>query len=33
LKYVLTDGQKYVSEAGYIKISPEKIKIELAKVQ
>lgn len=33
IKYILTDGQKYVSEAGYIKLSKEKIKKELEKVK
>jgi phosphate transport system substrate-binding protein len=33
IKYILTDGQKFVSEAGYIKLSSEKLKKELAKVK
>lgn len=33
IKYILTDGQKYVAEAGYIKLSSEKIKKELGKVK
>lgn len=33
IKYILTDGQKFVSEAGYIKFSKEKINNELEKVK
>ena len=33
IKYILTDGQKFVSEAGYIKLSTEKLKKELGKVK
>lgn len=33
IKYILTDGQKFVSEAGYIKLSKEKLKKELEKVK
>ncbi|HSD08195.1 PstS family phosphate ABC transporter substrate-binding protein [Flavobacterium sp.] len=33
IKYILTDGQKYVSEAGYIKLTKEKLTTELAKVK
>lgn len=33
IKYILTDGQKFVSEAGYIKFSKEKIIKELEKVK
>ncbi len=33
IKYILTDGQKFVSEAGYIKLSSEKLKKELGKVK
>lgn len=33
IKYILTDGQKFVSEAGYIKLSKEKINKELEKVK
>lgn len=33
IKYILTDGQKYVQEAGYIKFSKEKIAKELEKVK
>jgi phosphate transport system substrate-binding protein len=33
IQWVLTDGQKYVHEAGYINLSKEKIKKELAKVK
>nr|WP_315196223.1 substrate-binding domain-containing protein [uncultured Flavobacterium sp.] len=33
IKYILTDGQKYVTEAGYIKLSKEKLKKELDKVK
>jgi hypothetical protein len=30
---VLTEGQKYVLEAGYITLSPEKIQQELKKLE
>tara|TARA_R110002126_G_scaffold88854_1_gene212735 strand:- start:153 stop:1100 length:948 start_codon:yes stop_codon:yes gene_type:complete len=33
IKYILTDGQKFVQEAGYIKFSKEKIAKELEKVK
>ncbi len=33
IKYILTDGQKFVTEAGYIKLSKEKLQKELAKVK
>ncbi|PKB15893.1 PstS family phosphate ABC transporter substrate-binding protein [Flavobacterium sp. 5] len=33
IKYILTEGQKYVTEAGYIKLSNEKLKKELEKVK
>jgi len=33
IKYILTDGQKFVTEAGYIKLSNEKLKKELEKVK
>ena len=33
IKYILTDGQKFVSEAGYIKFSKEKLSKELEKVK
>jgi phosphate transport system substrate-binding protein len=33
IKYILTDGQKFVTEAGYIKLSKEKLKKELEKVK
>ncbi|REG98654.1 PstS family phosphate ABC transporter substrate-binding protein [Flavobacterium aquicola] len=33
LKYILTDGQKYVTEAGYIKLSKDKLKKELDKAK
>lgn len=33
IKYILTEGQKFVSEAGYIKLSTEKLKKELGKVK
>lgn len=33
IKYILTDGQKFVSEAGYIKLSQDKLKKELGKVK
>jgi phosphate transport system substrate-binding protein len=32
LKWILTDGQKYVEEAGYVKLAEEKINQELAKL-
>lgn len=33
LKYILTDGQKFVTDAGYIKFSKEKLTKELEKVK
>ncbi len=33
IKWVLTEGQKYVTEAGYIHLSPEKIKTGLNKLK
>ncbi len=33
LKWVLTDGQKFVADAGYIGLSPEKLAAELKKLQ
>lgn len=33
IKWVLTDGQKYVPEAGYINLSEKKIKEELRKIE
>ena len=33
LKWVLTDGQKYVADAGYINLSKEKLDAELKKLQ
>lgn len=33
IKYILTDGQKFVTEAGYIKLSKEKLTKELGKVK
>lgn len=33
IKYILTDGQKFVTEAGYIKFSKEKLGKELEKVK
>ena len=33
IKWILTDGQKYVHEAGYISLPPEKVKSELSKLQ
>ncbi len=33
VKWILTDGQKYVSEAGYIQLSPERLATELAKLK
>jgi phosphate transport system substrate-binding protein len=32
IKWILADGQKYVNEAGYVALSPEKIKNELMKL-
>jgi phosphate transport system substrate-binding protein len=31
LKWILTDGQKFVNEAGYVQLSPEKVTGELEK--
>ena len=33
LNWVLTDGQKYVNEAGYVLLSEESIKTELGKLK
>jgi phosphate transport system substrate-binding protein len=33
IKYILTDGQKFVTEAGYIKLSKEKLTKELGKIK
>jgi phosphate transport system substrate-binding protein len=33
LTWVLTDGQKYLAEAGYVPVSPEKLKAALVKAQ
>lgn len=33
IRWVLTDGQKYVHEAGYIALTKEKITVELRKIQ
>jgi phosphate transport system substrate-binding protein len=33
LQWILTDGQKYVGEAGYVALKPDKIKEELTKLQ
>jgi phosphate transport system substrate-binding protein len=33
LQWVLTEGQKYVNESGYITLSKEKISAELKRVQ
>ncbi|MFC2136753.1 PstS family phosphate ABC transporter substrate-binding protein [Bacteroidota bacterium] len=33
IEWILTEGQKYVSEAGYVQFSEEKIKSELKKIQ
>lgn len=33
IKYILTDGQKFIAEAGYIKLSKEKLNLELKKVK
>jgi phosphate transport system substrate-binding protein len=33
IKYILTDGQKFVTEAGYIKFSKEKLTKELEKLK
>ncbi|MEI7982567.1 MAG: phosphate ABC transporter substrate-binding protein, partial [Bacteroidota bacterium] len=32
LQWILNDGQKFVNEAGYVMIHPEKIKTELLKL-
>jgi phosphate transport system substrate-binding protein len=32
LKWVLSDGQKFVTEAGYVKVKPEQITDELQKL-
>lgn len=32
IKWILTDGQKYVNESGYVQLSDEKIKEELQKI-
>lgn len=32
IKWILTDGQKYVTESGYVQLSDEKIKLELQKI-
>ena len=32
LKWILSDGQKYVTEAGYVTIKPEQITAELQKL-
>jgi phosphate transport system substrate-binding protein len=33
LRWILTDGQKYLSEAGYVSVSPDKLKASLEKLQ
>ena len=33
VRWILTDGQKYVDEVGYIKITPKQIKESLKKVE
>ena len=33
LKWILTDGQKYLSEAGYVPVSPDKLEAGLEKVR
>jgi len=33
LKWILTDGQKYVNESGYVQLPEEKIKNELDKIK
>jgi phosphate transport system substrate-binding protein len=33
LKWILTDGQKYLSEAGYVSVSPDKLKAGLEKLK
>ena len=33
LQWILTDGQKYVGEAGYVTLKPDIIKEELTKLQ
>jgi phosphate transport system substrate-binding protein len=32
LRWILTEGQKYVHEAGYVDISPDQIALELQKL-
>jgi phosphate transport system substrate-binding protein len=32
IRWALTDGQKYVKEAGYINLSNEKLKTEISKL-
>ena len=32
LKWILTDGQKFVGEAGYVTLPEDKIKSELSKI-
>lgn len=33
IKWILTEGQKYVNEAGYVALSPGKLQIELSKLK
>jgi phosphate transport system substrate-binding protein len=33
LSWILTDGQKYLSEAGYVPVSPEKLQAGLDKLK
>jgi len=33
LNWILTDGQQYLTEAGYVSISPDKLKESLEKVK
>jgi phosphate transport system substrate-binding protein len=33
LEYILTDGQRFVNEAGYVRINEEKIKAAIQKLQ
>ena len=33
LKWILTDGQKYVNESGYVQLPEDKIKLELEKIK
>ena len=33
IKWILSDGQQYVGEAGYIQLTPEKLQESLQKIQ